>query len=159
MKKKSSSRVGKVFSRIINIRFWFDWERMKTFTFFVGEGLRRLFMMEQNDEINKDEPALTESFNNVQQQLNLTDEDLLKRQKALLRLSILMTVIAFFIFLYSGYHFYKGSIWAGILSLVVMMIAAALAFRYHFWYYQIKSRKLGCSIYEWYRKGLLGAKE
>lgn len=105
MKDKSTSRVGRVLAGIFNIRFWFDWERMKTFSYFVGNALRRLFMIETDEKINNEKPVLTESFSNAQKQFNLTDEDLLRRQKALFRLSILMVIIAFFILIYSGYHF------------------------------------------------------
>lgn len=157
MKNKVSNRLVNVFSRIFNFRFWSDWERMKVFTSFVGEGYRRLFML-QPKEANQ-ESALTESFEKAQQQFKLTNEQLQKLQKNLYRISLLMTVIAFLILLYSLYLFYQGSIRGGLLSLVVVAVALAIAFRHHFWYFQIKNRKLGCSIYEWYRKGLLGAKE
>jgi intracellular multiplication protein IcmV len=159
MKKKSNSRVVGVFSRIFNVRTWSDWERMKSFTFFVGHGFRSLFLFDRETTPDNEKPALTESFTAAQEQLKLTDADLLNRQKALLRLSIFMTVLALFIVTYSVYHFYYGAYRAGLLSLVVMMISIALAFRYHFWYYQIKSRKLGCTVGEWFRNGLLGEKE
>lgn len=158
MKKKSTSRVANVLARIINIRVWFDWERMKLFTLYVGNSLRRLFMPQHNEE-SSDRPVLTESFRTAQKELNLSDADLALRQKALLRLSLLMSFIALLIFLYSCYHFYNGALLAGFLSFIVMLLAWSLAFRYHFWYYQIKTRKLGCSFHEWFTKGLLGAKK
>jgi intracellular multiplication protein IcmV len=160
MKNKSNSRVVRVLSKILDIRTWFDWERMKSFTLFVGNGLRGLFMMDtENKKTTKDNLPLTESFNSAKQSLNLTDADLIIRQKALLKLSILMATIAILIFSYSIYQFFYGTLRAGFISLVIMMIAVALSFRYHFWYYQIKSHKLGCSVHEWFRKGLLGEKE
>ena len=161
MKKKSGSRVVRVFTSIINIPYWFDWERTKSFSAFLGNIFRRLFMAEKiTDETDdKTNPALTESFDSAQKELNLSDTDLIERQKALYRLSLLMATLAFFILIYAGYHFIFGTFLAAILSLIVMMIALALSFRYHFWYYQIKNRKLGCSLDEWLKKGLLRAKE
>ncbi len=160
MKKKSGSRIVRVFVSIINIPYWFDWERLKSFTIFLGTSIRRLFMAETIDaNDDKNNPALTESFESAQKELKLSDEDLLIREKALYRLSILMSLMALGIFIYSGYHFFSGHFRAGLLSLIVMMIAVALGFRYHFWYYQIKNRKLGCSINEWLKKGFLRAKE
>lgn len=159
MKKKSESRIVNVFSRIINVRAWFDWERMKIFSSFVGNALRRLFMGELNDAKKEPSPALTESFNAAKNEFHLSDADLLIQEKSLRRLSALMTLLALLIFIYSGYHFIYGTFQAGAISLVIMLIALALAFRYHFWYFQIKTRKLGCSVQEWFRKGLLGEKE
>jgi intracellular multiplication protein IcmV len=52
-----------------------------------------------------------------------------------------------------------GSIKAFIVSLVVTLIALILAYRYHFWYFQMKQRKLGCTFSEWYKQGLFGEKK
>lgn len=151
MKKKSGSRIGRVFRRIINIRAWFDWDRMKAFTLFLVTGFKRLFVPQKT--------VTVESFDKAVSKLKLSDADLLIKQNALLRLSIIMAVAAFMILIYTGYHLFYGSFKAALISLVVTMIALALAFRYHFWYFQIKERKLGCTIKEWYRQGLLGEKE
>lgn len=161
MKKKSNSRFARVLGRIFNIRTWFDWERMKVFTLYVGHALKNLFMIDTGDTKKKpvENLPLTESFASAQRSFKLSEADLLIQQKSLFRLSLLMAFIALLIFIYSFYHFIYGTVLAGLISLVVMMIALALSFRYHFWYYQIKTRQLGCSISEWFKKGLLGEKE
>jgi intracellular multiplication protein IcmV len=151
MKKKSDSRIASVFSRIINIRLWFDWERTKSFTVALKNGIKGLFVLNKNPK--------TESFDLAATKMNLTENDLLLKQTALFRLSIVMLTAAVMILVYAGFQLFHGSLKAFSVSLVVMMIALALAFRYHFWYFQIKHRKLGCTFREWYRQGLLGEKE
>lgn len=151
MKKKSGSRVVGIFKRIINIRSWSDWDRMSAFTSYIANGFKRLFVPKKHVE--------GESFTNAVSRLKLSDGDLLIKQIALLRLSIVMVVFAFMILFYAGYQLFYGSLKATLISLVVTMIALILAFRYHFWYYQIKQRKLGCTFKEWFRHGLLGEKE
>ena len=151
MKKNAGSRVGAVITRIFNVRAWFDWDRVKSFTLFLMDGLKRLFIVQEHVQ--------SDSFNEVQKQFKLTDADLLLKQKALWRLSMIMLTVAFLIFSYAMYHFMFGALRAGMVSLVVMMIALVLAFRYHFWYFQIKKQKLGCTFKEWYRQGFLGEKE
>ena len=151
MKKKSRSRVVRVFSRIINIRSWFDWDRMKSLTIALKNSIKQWFVPQKN--------TVTESFKAAQSRMNLSDADLLIKQTALFRLSMLMLFIAVLILGYSGYHLFYGTFRAFLVSLVVMLIALTLAFRYHFWYFQIKHRKLGCTFNEWYRQGLLGEKE
>ncbi len=158
MKKKSDSRIIRVFTSIINIPYWFDWDRVKLFTGFVGS-LFQHFFIPDIERRKKNEAVLTESFETAQKALKLSDKDLLVREKALYRLSILMLLLAFCIFIYTGYHLFWGTFRAALVSFVVMLIALALAFRYHFWYYQIKNRKLGCSFEEWFKKGLLRAKD
>lgn len=163
MKKKSESRVLKVITSIFSIRRWFDWDRMKSFTAFIITGLRRLFLLTQESpDIGKkkeSDVAHNKSFLKAQKKLNLTDEDLLQREKALFRLSVLMSFLTICFLSYTFYHLFQTSFQATLLSFVVTLISAALAFRYHFWYYQIKNRKLGCSFHEWFKKGLLGEKK
>lgn len=154
--KTSNSRIVRVLGRIFNIPYWFDWERVKSFTVLVAAMFKRLFVVEIEKNFNEPQKnVLTESFEAAQKSLQLSDSDLLERQKALHRLSILMALLAFSIFIYSGYQLFWGTFRAVLISLSVMMISLALAFRYHFWYYQIKSRRLGCSFNEWFKKGFL----
>ena len=151
MKKRSGSRIKRVFARIFKIRTWFDWERVKSFTIALGNGIKSLFIPQKSDAV--------ESFDAALSKLKISESELLLKQKALYRLSIIMTLAAFLILVYTGYQLYYGSYKAVLVSLVITMIALVLAFRYHFWYFQIKSRKLGCTFDEWWRQGLLGEKE
>ena len=151
MKKKSGSRVVRVFTRIINIRTWFDWDRTKAFTIALKNGIKRFFVPEQITTV--------ESFESAKSKMKLNDTDLLIKQNALFRLSMVMLTAAFLLLGYAGYQLFYGSYKGFVVSLVVTLIAVVLAFRYHFWYFQIKHRKLGCTFDEWYRQGLLGEKE
>ncbi len=151
MKKQSELRIVKLISSILNVREWFDWERVRSFTLYLTNGFKQLFVPQKS--------VKAESFKDVTAKLDIDDENLLVKQKALLRLSLLMVVVAGLMFGYAGYQLFYGSFKAVIVSLVVTLIALTLAFRYHFWYYQIKHRKLGCTFDEWFRQGLLGEKK
>jgi len=148
MKKKSGSRIARVFSSIINIRSWADWDRVKEFTLYFRNSIKRLFVPMKTADV--------ESFDAAVQRLNISDAELLVKQKALFRLCVIMLIAASLFFIYAGYHLFYGTLRAAIISYVVMMIALVLAFRYHFWYYQIKARKLGCTFKEWWKNGLMG---
>ncbi len=150
MKNKSGSRIGRVLVSILNVRAWSDWDRMRSFTRYLVKAIKKFFVPQESTE--------KESFAEAKKRLKLTDNDLLMRQKGLLRVCILMVVFAFLLFAYATYLFYYLSFKGGILSLVVMSIALVLAFRYHFWYFQIKEQKLGCTIQEWYKRSIKGDK-
>ncbi|WP_133130946.1 type IVB secretion system protein IcmV [Legionella yabuuchiae] len=150
MKKKSFKRTRNLIKRIFNVRAWSDWDRMKNFTDYLVKGFKRIFIPNSTEKV--------ESFDAVKTKMNLSDEDLLIRQKSLLRLSIMMVVVSTLIMMYSLYHLFLLNIAAFLLSFVVSMLALMLAFRYHYWHYLIKERKLNCSLNEWYRQGLLGEK-
>ncbi len=150
MKNNSGSRIGRVLSSIINLRSWFDWDRIKSFTLYLLSGFKKFFVPQK---VKKGE-----SFEAAKKRLKLNDSDIIARQIGLLRLSILMVVVAFLVFAYSIYLFATGGPRGGVVGLVVMLIALVLAFRYHFWYFQIKERKLGCTFQEWFKQGLKGDK-
>ncbi len=149
MKKKAGSRTVKAFGRIFNVRQWLDFDRMRSFTVYLANGFKKMF-------VPSSERGEGETFEAAKERLNLNEKDLQSRQSALFRLCLLMCGAALIIFAYAIYHLYYGSYKATIISLALMLVALALAFRYHFWYFQIKERKLGCTLKEWYKKGLMG---
>lgn len=147
----SGSRVGRVFKSIFNLRLWIDWDRTKAYVLYVFFGIKK-YLVPQS-------PATEESFSVAKKKLALNDEMLLKQQNSLLRLSLLMLGFAILMLIYTIYQVILGSLFGVVVSVVVMGLALAFAFRYHFWYFQVKERKLGCSLTEWFRQGLMGDKE
>lgn len=150
MKKQPKSRILNIFSRIFNVRTWLDFDRLKGFTLYLLNGLKRMFIPQPKQA--------KESFDEAIKRMNLSEKDLITKKQSLYRLSILMCFFAACIFVYAAYQVVFGGIKAVLLSLILICIALVLAFRYHFWYYQIKERKLGCSFYEWYKQGFWGEK-
>lgn len=153
MKKQNDSRIASVFKRVFNVRQWSDYDRLKAFTIFLGDGIKKMVVPKKMDV--KD---TGETFSEAMAEMNLTEDDLLARRKGLYRLSVLMCTLAVLIFSYAIYHLVYSNYKAAIVSLVISMMSLVLAFRYHFWYFQIKEHKLGCTIQEWYKYGLLGKK-
>ncbi len=149
--QQSGSRIAALLASVFRFRFWLDVERVRGFTQYLVALAKRMFVPQP--------PKKGESFADAIARLNLTNEDLAKREQALLRVSYLMLFFAVMLFGYSIYQMVDGSILGVILSLIVTCIALALTFRYHFWYFQIKTKKLGCSWRVWLNEGLLGGKK
>lgn len=153
MKKSKQSRIVTMFKRIFDFRYWADFDRLKGFSLYLWNGFKRLFIPQVSEQSGSQV-----NFEKAVKEMKLTESDLESRKVALKRMSILMAVLAVLIFIYSFYHMFYGSLQATLLCYSVTLIAAALSFRYHFWYYQIRERKLGCKVSEWFREGLLGQK-
>lgn len=147
-KNKSGSKFKTLLNRIFNVRAWMDWDRMKTGGKFLEEGAKKLFVPRPARPV--------ETFEEAMQRMKLTEADLALRRRALFRMSIMMACLSMGLLIYFFYHIFYGSLHAAFLTLALSLLAAALGFRYHFWYFQIKSRKLGCTFHEWYRQGLMG---
>jgi intracellular multiplication protein IcmV len=151
MQKKPGSRFAALFSNIFRIHEWLDVRRLQEFMRYILDLFKKLFIPQPQ------KPA--ESFESAKKRLKLTDEQLLIRQKALFRVSMLMIFLAGLLFFYGVYQILYGGILGVFLSLIVVLIALTLAFRYHFWYFQMKTKKLGCSWRTWFKEGLLGGEE
>lgn len=149
---KKESRTSRIIKRIINIRQWMDYERLKAFTNFLINGIKKLL-------IPSPATAPDQSFQTAVKKLRLNDQQIIDKQLAFLHLSRLMCIVASFIFIYCIYLAIYGSWRAVAIGFVVAIIAIVLAIRYHFWFYQIKERKLGCTFSEWFRRGLMGIKD
>ncbi|OGV44115.1 MAG: type IV secretion protein IcmV [Legionellales bacterium RIFCSPHIGHO2_12_FULL_42_9] len=151
MKKPSHSGFKKVVISAFDFRKWSDFERMKGFTLYLENGIKNLFIPRQQ--------AAKQTFDEALQQYNVNEKDLLKKQNGLLRLSLFMCIVALGFLFYAIYLALFGSWHATLLSIVIMLLALTMAFRYHFWYFQIKQRKLGCTFQEWFQRGFLGKKD
>ena len=149
-KNKSKSKFKILFARIFNIRAWMDWDRVKAGGEFIETGTKKIFTP------SPEHPK--ETFEEAQQRLKLTNEQVVARGRSLYRLSMMMACLSFALFIYIFYHIIYGTIHAALLTFALSSLSAAISFRYHFWYFQIKSRKLGCTFNEWYRQGLMGDK-
>lgn len=156
MKKQNYSRVASVIKSIFNVRSWADYDRMKSFTSYLLNGIKKMVIPQPT--VNDNVLASKKAFDDKFAEMKLTDEELSDRAKGLYRLSVVMCVAAVGIFGYTIYQLFHGGYRAVMVSFVLTAISLVLAFRYHFWYFQIKERRLGCTIREWYRQGLLGDK-
>lgn len=50
----------------------------------------------------------------------------------------------------AGYFLLTGYLAPVLLSMAVAILFLSQAFKYHFWLFQIKKRKLGCTLQEWW---------
>lgn len=123
-------------------RSWLGYDQLKAQTFFLFDYLRQLFSPAKPDRV--------ETFDEAIARLNLNEADLQETGKTYFYYSILFISLAALAFISSFYFiFVHGSFSGWILAIAVAALLAAQAFRYNFWYFQIKNRKLGCTLKEW----------
>ncbi len=145
MPRNSSNPIKSYIASMFDIRGWADWDRLRGTSNYFLSVFRRLFI------IRRVNPSEIKSFEEVLKEQGLTEETLQARAKGLKRLCIFMLIFTGCFYLYGMYELFYGGFLSVMLSLVLMFISLALSFRYHFWYYQIESRKLGCSLAEWFK--------
>lgn len=148
MKGKRSKTV-QFFKRTYNVRFWLDYERLRTFALYFLQSAKKIFIPQKKS-------VTSNSFDEVVSKLGLSKLQIQKNQDAFYHFSLILSSVAFCILIYTLYQLFFGSIQATLVSFLLMLLAWTLAFRYHFWYFQIKERRLDCTVKEWFLRGLMG---
>jgi intracellular multiplication protein IcmV len=104
--------------------------------------------------------TLTESFEEALVRLYLTENDINNRIKSFHRLFIIFLLASFCLFAYAIFMLWVEQSYR--VALACFGLTAFLigqAFRYHFWLFQMKRRKLGCSFKEWMKEGVLNVQK
>lgn len=91
-----------------------------------------------------------ENFTQAMHRFGLTEKDLAPLRKRYLLFAYFFLTIALGIFFYGIQGLlqqYYGQFFG---SLCLTLFVCSLAFRYHFWAFQIESKKLGCTLKQWW---------
>lgn len=108
-----------------------------------------LFLKDLYAAIFKREKGPVETFEQAMARYQLTEEDLRERKKMFQIQLAIYSVGSIFML---GYTFYliKAGHWISLtFSVVLLAYLVVSALKSHFWIFQIKKRKLGCTIQEW----------
>jgi intracellular multiplication protein IcmV len=136
----------------VDVQSWLNLDQLKNYGKSISDIGKSLFIPQK--------ASRNETFEQAIRRFNLSEADLNKKAENLYNLSIIFCAIALCLL---GYVIYliitHASIMAVIVTLVLSSIILTKAFSYHFWVFQIKKRRLGCSLQEWFKEGLLGIKK
>jgi intracellular multiplication protein IcmV len=99
-----------------------------------------------------------ETFEESMERQGLTEEDIEQRKQEFTKLSLSFVVIGFLIVVYGLAMLFYGHYWQTIISLFIAMYAFSQAFRFHFWLFQLRNRKLGCTFKEWFNSEIQSGK-
>lgn len=98
----------------------------------------------------------TETFAEAMQRLNLTEVDLQQRAKEFKQLLMLWLVLFLAVFAYATYLAFQAAWYGFVPALTLSFLILIQALRQHFWLYQLKQRKLGCTLREWFYASFIG---
>ena len=151
-KQPKASKTRRLILFFFNPRVWGDWDRCKSMSQYFLEMIERFFVIRGKSK------RRSESFEHAVAKFDLDEKTLQAKAKGLERLSYTLAGLACFLFFYTVYQICFGSLRGAIIAFVEIGLALVLAFRYHFWSYQIKERKLGCSVKDWFKHSFTGNK-
>lgn len=142
--------IGKATKPFVNFPAWMGLKQLSS----SGKGIKDTAksLLQQSKSTRK------ETFEEAVARLGLNEQVLKQRQQVFLRMAMAYGAMALSLFGYSVYLLVTMHIAAGFMTLVLTVLALTLAFRQHFWYFEIKQRKLGCTVKEWFFHLVRGAK-
>ena len=92
-----------------------------------------------------------ETFEEALQRLSLTEAELDKRYHFFKRSFYMLLMVSLVLFYYAFYVLFTGHFITFLLAFAVTLLAAAQAFKRHFWMFQVRQRRLGCTFREWWQ--------
>ncbi len=143
--------VKKVLKPFVDVPKWVGYQQFKDSVKNTLQEAKALFVTKKAER--------NETFEQAMVRLNLTETDLITRQREFKRLIIVFSIVGFGILAYAIYLFWDGSFKGGIASFGLTLLIFSYSFRYHFWLFQIRQRKLGCTLREWLDSGFMGDKK
>lgn len=103
--------------------------------------------------------VVKETFDEAVQRLNLSEENIVAKTKSFFITAIVFVIIAVALFIYALDLLFSGHILATIIDLILVVLALSLALRDHFWHTQMKQRRLGLTLREWFNYTFKGVKK
>lgn len=135
----------------VNVRGWSDYDRTKEQTEGLASSIRDLFLPK---------PArYSETFEQALARYHLTEKDVKKRKRQFMLLTIVQLLLMLFLLYYGATMIFAKQYPGGVVSIAFGFVMLTLALRNHFWFFQLKKRKLGCTLKEYFLEGLLGVKK
>ena|SRR5579872_3984403 len=96
-------------------------------------------------------PGREETFEEAMTRLNLTPQDIQNREREFKRLVIVFCLLGVGVLAYFVYSVTQKALIASLGSMGIFFFIVAHVFRYHFWLFQIRQKRLGCTFKEWFR--------
>lgn len=141
--------LGWAFKPFVNVTGWLGYSQVKQGFGNINSTVNDLFTVAEAEH--------EETFEEARERLHIDNAALHKQYENFRLMLTVCLVIAALLFMLSVYWIFTGGFFGGFFVLILALIGLANAFRYHFWMYQIKQQKLGCTTQEWLQ-GTFGKK-
>ena len=144
--------VKKIIKPLVDVPKWIGYRQLVTTQRVIFGYLKRLYTPEQAE--------LSESFEAALLRLNLTEADLAKRLQEFTRLQRIWVALLLLVAGYALYNLWFQQAWRAFLPCVgFSLVILTQIFRYHFWLFQIRQRRLGCSFRDWFYANFFSEKK
>ncbi|OGT32986.1 MAG: hypothetical protein A3C44_06540 [Gammaproteobacteria bacterium RIFCSPHIGHO2_02_FULL_39_13] len=125
-----------------NVKGWTSWDSVKTGGKTVKDIISDMKPAEQDS-------AKKMTFDEAIKKYELTEQDLARQMRTHLLVSMMCFLLGIGAMGWTFYLLFQVMILSGFMSLSLSFLMLAYAFREHFYYFEIKQRRLDCTTKEW----------
>lgn len=122
---------------------WLGADFVKTSNSLLVRAFRAVFRREPTA------PDREETFEQAMERMEISSQDLNSITQVYLIFTILLSILGFLLIALGLYFWAKLYIADGVIAISISAFVFSQAFRFDFWRFQIKHRKLGCTFEEW----------
>lgn len=134
--------------RMFDVPTWIGYKQIVETTKEFGQLITNTFTPKKAEKV--------ETFEEALKRLKLTEKDVRDRIKSFTFLCIFWAVLSVAVLAYGIYMADVGSWLSFLACLSITLVCLTQAFRFHFWLFQIKQRRLGCTFREWLNGNVIG---
>lgn len=134
--------IKKIIKPFVDVPKWIGYRQLMKSNRSITTLLKKFFI--------PDQAHTQESFAAALQRLNLKESDLIQRRQEFTRLMWIWILLFCVTIAYSVYLLIEHSLRGFFPTLTIGVIILTQIFRYHFWIFQIKQRRLGCNFRDWF---------
>jgi len=127
----------------LNIKKWIDFDHLKATTKTVTD------FAEDLSKVANPSTSRKETFDQAVKRMGLTEADIQQRQQSAIQIALSCLALTPFTLGYGVYLLINVGLLSATVAVMMTLLLSAYAFREGFNYYQIKQRRLGCSVREW----------
>ena len=136
--------IRKVAGKVVDVRVdkWMSFNTLKENTGKTTDMVKGVFTPEK--------ATRKETFSQAMARLRLTEKDLAEREKEFMHLFLFFLGLGLCVIAYAVYMAIVGKFMIAFIAICIALYTFSQAFRFHFWLFQLKNRKLGCTLKEWF---------
>lgn len=128
-----------------NVRGWMGWSAVKENARVVTGLATDISSTEEKNNTSR-----VETFDQAVQRLGLSQNEIEHRMQTFRRVGQFCGVLGFAAFIWGMYILFKGMFLSSLMAFSLSCLMFIYGFREHFHYFQMKQRRLDCTVKEWF---------
>jgi len=127
----------------VNVKGWSSWITVK-------DNAKTITGILKDVKTEAEKPVVKATFAETVKKFGLSESDLNARMKSYFRVAVLCAILGLAAFCWTIFLLSKLMFLSSLMALSLSALMFAYAFREHFYYFQIKQKRLDCTFSEWF---------